>query len=202
MIVLRLINFISSNFHPAEREQFLPEAFERRAEVIDGVVDDEETVVEAAVLLDGYGWVLTVVPFKVEVQRFRDPPCDNLRRNFLLAFRQHEQYRIIDIVVNEDDTSLSRTNKVGGEGVGIEYLAVVKDALHRRQGGAYEKPDLLLGFADTLFQTFKPLVDGISAKEVLFQHTVRPLAETCGINRIDPKTNRNDHVQVVIFHFS
>jgi len=32
------------NFHPAEREQLLPQVFEGRAEVIDGVVEDEEAV--------------------------------------------------------------------------------------------------------------------------------------------------------------
>ena len=50
MIVLRLIDFICSNFHPAEREQLLPKVLERRAEVIDGVVNNEETVVEAVAL--------------------------------------------------------------------------------------------------------------------------------------------------------
>ena len=32
------------NFYPAEREQLLPQVFEGRAEVIDGVVEDEEAV--------------------------------------------------------------------------------------------------------------------------------------------------------------
>ena len=53
------------HFHPAEREQFLSQVFEGRAEVIDGVVDDEEAVVVAVALPNRNGRILPVVAFEV-----------------------------------------------------------------------------------------------------------------------------------------
>ena len=49
----------------------------------------------------------------------------------------------------------------------VENLPVVEDALHRRQRGADEETDLLLGFCDPLLQPFNSLVDGIPAKEIV-----------------------------------
>ncbi|MBO7494592.1 MAG: hypothetical protein J6T87_10665 [Bacteroidales bacterium] len=53
------------HFHPAEREQLLSQVFEGRAEVIDGVVDDEEAVLVAVALANSNGRILPVLPFEV-----------------------------------------------------------------------------------------------------------------------------------------
>ena len=58
-------HFFSCHLHPAEREQFLSQVFEGRAEVIDGVVDDEEAVVVAVTLPNSDGRILPVVAFEV-----------------------------------------------------------------------------------------------------------------------------------------
>jgi hypothetical protein len=53
------------HLHPAEREQLLSQVFEGRAEVIDGVVDDEEAGVVVVVLANRNGRILPVMPFEV-----------------------------------------------------------------------------------------------------------------------------------------
>ena len=94
---------VAIHFHPAEREQLLSQVFEGRAEVIDGVVDEEEAVVVAVALPNRNGRILS------------------------------------------------------------------------------EETDLLLGFADPLLQPFNPLVNGVSAKEILFEDRGRPSTEFCGV---------------------
>lgn len=87
MIVLRLKYFLRVNFHPAEREKLFSQVLKGSSEVIDGVVDDEETVVEPVAFPDRDRRILAVVPFNVEGQRCRDPSRDNLRRRTLRSFR-------------------------------------------------------------------------------------------------------------------
>ena len=58
-------HFFSCHLHPAEREQFLSQVFKERAEVIDGVVDDEEAGVVVVVLANRNGRILPVMPFEV-----------------------------------------------------------------------------------------------------------------------------------------
>ena len=50
-------------------------------------------------------------------------------RNFGLAFVEHRQHGIINIVVKKDDALLGRAYEVGNKGVGIENLTVEEDAL-------------------------------------------------------------------------
>ena len=49
--------------------------------------------------------------------------------NSLAAFIEHGEYAIVDIVINEDDACGGFAYAVVDEGVGIEYLSVVEDAL-------------------------------------------------------------------------
>ena len=79
------------------------------------------------------------MPFQVEFQRFRDLSRDNLRRHARLPLCQRQQHRVVDVVVDEDDASLCRPDKVRRESVCVEDLPVVEDTLDRRQGGADEK---------------------------------------------------------------
>ena len=107
--------------------------------MIDGVVDDEETVVVAVALPNTDGRVLPVVSFEIEGKRFRDVSRDNLRRYALFPLRQRQQHRIVHIVVDEDDAFACRPDKVRREGVSVENLSIEEDTLDRRQGGAHEK---------------------------------------------------------------
>ena len=58
-------HLLRRHIHPAEREQLLAQVFEGRAEVIDGVVDDEEAGVVVVVLANRNGRILPVMPFEV-----------------------------------------------------------------------------------------------------------------------------------------
>jgi len=58
-------HLLRRHFHPAECEQLLSQVFKGRAEVIDGVVDDEEAVVVAVALPNRNGRILPVVAFEV-----------------------------------------------------------------------------------------------------------------------------------------
>lgn len=88
--------------------------------------------------------VLPVVSFEIEGKRFRDVSRDNLRRYALFPLRQRQQHRVVDVVVDEDDASLCRPDKVRREDVGVENLSIEEDTLDRRQGGAHEKINLVL----------------------------------------------------------
>ena len=160
------------HLHPAEREQLLSQVFEGGAEVIDGVVDDEEAVVVAVALPNRDRRILPVVAFEVELQRFRDVFRDNLRRHALLPFRQRQQHRVVHIVVDENDAFACRPDQIRREGVCVEDLSVVEDTLDRWQGGAHEKINLVLKrvdlfgvflklSVDPLFRLQETLVDGV-----------------------------------------
>lgn len=64
-LVPSIQHILRCHFHPAECEQLLSQVFEGRAEVVDGVVDDEETVVVAVTLPNRNGRILSVVAFEV-----------------------------------------------------------------------------------------------------------------------------------------
>ena len=53
----------------------------------------------------------------------------NRRSHFICSFGEHGEHAIIDIVVNEDDACGSFAYTVVDEGVGIEDLPIVEDAL-------------------------------------------------------------------------
>ena len=64
-LVPSIQHLLRLNLHPAECEQLLSQVFEGRAEVIDGVVDDEEAIVVAVALPNSDGRILPVVAFEV-----------------------------------------------------------------------------------------------------------------------------------------
>ena len=92
-------------FHQVEAEQFLAQILERTAEGVQlGVINQQEAVVDVGDLVEFHGRVLAVVPCDVECQRFGYLPGNNLRRDMLVPFGQHEQHRLVDIVVNQHNS--------------------------------------------------------------------------------------------------
>ena len=100
----------------------------------------------------------------------------------LPPFRQHQQDRFINVVVHQHYSSFCGLDQVRCESISVEDLAFVEDALYRGESGAHEEGDFLFGVADTLLQSFKSLVDGISAKDIIFEDGIGPLTETSGIS--------------------
>ena len=70
-------DLLRSHLHSVEREQLLAEVFEGGAEVVNGVVGDEEAVVETVGSADFHKRVLSVVALKIHGQRFGNPPRDD-----------------------------------------------------------------------------------------------------------------------------
>ena len=59
---------------------------------------------------------------EVERELLRNAFAVDGGRNFRLAFVEHRQNGIVDIVVEEDDVLFGRADEVGDKGVGIEDL--------------------------------------------------------------------------------
>ena len=66
---------------------------------------------------------------EVELQFFRSVAAVEGRRYAGLSFGEHQQHRVVDIVIDQSDGLAGRTDQVGHEGVGIEGLSVEEDAL-------------------------------------------------------------------------
>lgn len=135
--------------------------------MIDGAVEDKETVVETVGGADLHSRVLPVVALNVKPESVGNVPGDDRGTDIVGPLGEHLQHRIVHIIVDKDDAFLCGADEVRCEGVRVENLSVAEDTLHRGQGGADEEGDFLFGVADTLLQSFKSLVDGISAKDII-----------------------------------
>lgn len=162
--------------------------------MIDGAVKDKETVVETVGGADLHSRVLPVVTLDVKPEGVGDVPGDDRGTDIVSPLGEHLQHRVVHIVVNEDDAFLCRADEVRREGVRIENLSVAEDTLHRGQCGAHEEGDFLFGVADTLLQSFKSLVDGISAKDIIFEDVIGPLTKTCSLNAFHSITNGYNYI--------
>ena len=120
------------NIHLGKREQFLPQILQGGADVVNGIVDNEEAVVEAGRFRHSDGRILLVVPCQVGSKALCDLPGDDLGSYASVPFRQQQQYGFVHIVVNQCDAVLGGTYQFRGEDVGIEDLSVEEDALHGR----------------------------------------------------------------------
>ncbi len=150
--------------------------------MIDGVVQNEKTVVEMVGGADLHSGVLPVVALDVKPEGVGDVPGDDRGTDIVSPLCEHLQHRVVHIVVDKDDAILCRADEVHREGVRVENLSVAENTLHRGQCGADEEGDFLFGVADALLQSFKSLVDGISAKDIIFEDGIGPLTETSGIS--------------------
>ena len=159
------------HFHFRECKPLPAKVFQRGADMVDSIVDAEETVVDFVVELCLDGLVLGVVLLKVERELLFDFLCVDGSRDFLPSLVEHRQHSVVHIVVEQYDAFLGRADKVGNEGVGIEDLPVEEDALLR----------LLAGF-EQLEHFFDPVV-GVGLMSGLLQLMVfnhlQPLEHLC-----------------------
>ena len=97
--------------------------------MVNRAVDDEETIVVAGGFFNSDGWVLLVVLGQVGGQHWQHFPCDDSGSHIRIPFRQQQQNRFVDVVVNQHDVFFRGFDKVGGKDVGIKDLAVEKKFL-------------------------------------------------------------------------
>lgn len=106
------------------------EVFHGGSEVVEVLlVYDEEPVVEALEGMDRNGRVLGVVLFEIQGELAADFACENGGAGGSVAFGEQQQDGLVHIVVHEEDRAFRLADEGGDEGVGVEYLAVEKDAL-------------------------------------------------------------------------
>ena len=117
------------HLHLGEGEPAAAKVFERGSEVVDGVVDAEETVVRLVEHVDGDRGKLGVMLPDVKRKLLGDGFGVDLRGYVFVAFVKEGKHGIINVVVNQNYTLLGGADKVGGEGVGLEDLAVEEDTL-------------------------------------------------------------------------
>ena len=153
-----------------ECEALFSKVFHRGSEVVEVLlIDDEEPIVEALEGLDRDGWVLGVVLFEIQGELTADFARENGGAGGSVAFGELQQNGLVHIVVHEEDRAFRLADEGGYEGVGIEYLAVEKDAL---RGGMVavvfecgeDSVEFLIAFGNVLdlfcFNIFHPLKKG------------------------------------------
>ncbi len=120
---------LNPNLHPAKSKPILSQVLQRGAEVIYRVVDAEEAVVGVLERINGDGAVLCIVALQVERQLAGDAARIDLCAHTIGAHVEQGQYRVVHIVVEQDDAALGTADKVTDKGVGVKDLPVVEDAL-------------------------------------------------------------------------
>ena len=100
--------------------------------MVNGIVDNEETIVEAGRFRHNDRRILLVVPCQVGSKALRNLPGDDFSGYPSIPFRQQQQYRFVHIVVNQCDAALGSAYQFRSENVGIKDLPVVKNPLHGR----------------------------------------------------------------------
>ena len=121
--------FAATHLHAVESEPPFTEVFDASTEVIDCLVYAEESVVRAVELDNLYWWVLRIVLLNIQLQLYGWFFGIDGSRHFVCSFGEHSENAIIYIVVNENDARGGLSYTVVDEGVDIEDLTVVEDAL-------------------------------------------------------------------------
>ena len=76
------------------------------------IVNYQETVMTIPVGSDIDGWVLIIMLVKVKLKLCRNLLCIDSGRHTRIAFAQHKQYRIIDIVIYQKKGFPGRSDKI------------------------------------------------------------------------------------------
>ena len=152
----------SDVMHQGEGKPFLAKVLDAGTYVIDLIIDEQEAVVRLAELMDADDGVLAVVTLNVQLQLLADVLGIDGSTDVGCSLVEQGEHGVVDIVVDEGNGFSGFAHEVGDETVGIEYLSVIEDALYRRQRGAHEEVDLVLGTADPLLQSLYSLIDGIT----------------------------------------
>lgn len=122
------------HFHFRECKPLPAEVFQRGADMVDSIVDAEETVVDFVELFHLDGLVLGVVLLKVERELLLDFLGVDGGRDFLPSLVEYRQHGVVHIVVEQHDAFLGRADEVGNKGVGVEDLPVEEDPLRLAAG--------------------------------------------------------------------
>lgn len=144
-----------------------------------GIINDKETVVGELARPDVDGWILVIELVQVQLKLGSDALRIDSGRYSRLPFAKHEQYALINIVVNQDKGTLGRPDKFRGELIGIEDLAIEENTLNRRKGSTDEEVDLLVMFCNRFLYLKKPvihpllnfiqtLIDRITFQQIIF----------------------------------
>ena len=136
--------FGCGHLHAVECEPPFAKVFDAGTEVIDCLVDTKEAVVRAVEGNNIYRRILRIVLLNIQLQLCGWFLGINRRSYLVCSFGQYGEDTIVDIVVNEDDACGGFAYTVVDEGVGIEDLTVVEDALVGRQACADKEVDFFL----------------------------------------------------------
>ena len=121
--------FAATHLHAAEGKPPFAKVFDAGTEVIDRFINTKETVMRAVERYDTYRRILSIVLLNIQLQLCGWFLGINGNSHLVCSFGEHGEHAIIDIVVNEDDACGGFAYAVVDEGVGIEDLPVVEDAL-------------------------------------------------------------------------
>ena len=87
-------------------------------------VDNQEAVVALLVGVDAYRGILAVVFLQVQLQLVADGLRVDVGLHADIALAEHQQHRLVHVVVYQQQGYLCGADKVGGELVGIEQLRI------------------------------------------------------------------------------
>ena len=104
--------FLCGHLHLVEGKPTLAEVLQRSTDMVDGIVDAEETVVDFVELFHLDGLVLGVMLLKVERELLLDLLGVDGGRDFLPSLVEHRQHGVVHIVVEQYDAFLGRADKV------------------------------------------------------------------------------------------
>jgi hypothetical protein len=163
-------NFGCQRIEFGESEALFSKVFHGGSEVVEVLlVDNKESVVETLEGMDRDWRVLGIVLFEIHRELAADFARENGGAGGSVAFGELQQNGLVHIVVHEEDRAFRLADEGGYEGVGIEYLAVEKDAL---RGGMVavvfecgeDSVEFLIAFGNVLdlfcFNIFHPLKKG------------------------------------------
>ncbi len=97
--------------------------------MIDGIIYDKETVVGLAIGLDFYRGILMIMAFEVLLQCAADGRRKYEGRNPWRSLGKLTEHRVVDVIVDHDNTPPGTSNQITHQGIGIEYLTLKKDPL-------------------------------------------------------------------------
>ena len=146
--------------HPLEGEEAAAQVLEGGPEMVEGVVEDEEAVVEAAAVLPQLHppAILLLVQLLQMLQRLADVLGVYRGIDTLAALLEQVEDGGVDVVVYQDDFPLRRLDEGLDESVGIEDLAFEEHALHWWLVSPHEEVNLLLMVGKGLFYLHEMLL--------------------------------------------
>ena len=114
------------------------------------IVYYQETIVALLIGFHLYSWVLAIVLLNIQFQLMADSMCIDGCCHSSITFTQHQQYRIIHIIVNKKNGFLRCAYQVSSKLISIKNLPVVENSFDWRKRSANEEVDFLRVFSNFL----------------------------------------------------